>query len=81
VAPSDFLTAFSHETKPSTSITASTGSTVKAASLSPLPSISKQGTSDATSSRPGLAKIRTVSPYKWELEKKIGCSLPTLARN
>jgi hypothetical protein len=42
---------------------------VKAASLSPLPSISKQDTSDARSSRTGSTKIITVSPFKVDLQK------------
>ena len=46
LASSDFLTVLSHESTPSTSATqtASRGRIVKAASPSPLPSISKQGT-------------------------------------
>jgi hypothetical protein len=74
LAPSDFPTVFPHKTTPSTSViqTASTGRTVKAASLSPLPSIAKQRTSDARSSRPGSTKIIAVSPFKVELEKKRG---------
>jgi hypothetical protein len=60
---------------------ASTGTIVKAASLRSLSSISKQCTSDARSSRPGSAEFTTVSPHKWELEKKRGCSLPTLETN
>jgi len=66
LAPSDFPTIFVHETTPSTSAT----KTVKAASLSPLPSVSKQGTSDARSARPGSMKIITVSPFKVEQETK-----------
>ena len=66
LAPSDFPTVFSHETTPSNSAT----QTVKAASLSPLPSISKQGTSVARSARPGSTKIITVSPFNVDLEKK-----------
>jgi hypothetical protein len=74
VAPSGFPTVFSHETTPSTSSTptASTNRTVKAASLCPLPSVSKQDTSDARSSRCGSAKIITATPYKAELENKRG---------
>ena len=50
-------------------------SMVKVSRLSPLSSISKQGTTNARcrkSSRPGFAKIITSSPYKAELEKKRG---------
>ena len=58
VPPSDFPTVFSHEPAPSTSPTptASTCRIAKAVSLSPLPSVSKQGTTDARSSRPDSAK-------------------------
>ena len=48
----------------------STGRTVKAASLSPLHSVSKQDTSDARSSRPGSANIISVCPHTLTLEKK-----------
>jgi hypothetical protein len=48
----------------------STGRTVKFASLSPLPSVSKQDTSDARSSRPGAANIISVCPYTLAMEKK-----------
>jgi len=53
----------SHEPTPPTSAipTASTGTIVKAASLSSLPSIWKQETSDVRSSRPGCAKIKHLS--------------------
>jgi hypothetical protein len=43
---------------------------MKAASLNPLPAISKYGTSDARSSRSGSTKFITVSPFKVDLEKK-----------
>jgi len=43
---------------------------VKAASLSPLLSVAKQGTSDAGSCRPGSTKIITVFPNEENLEKK-----------
>ena len=48
MAGSDFPIVFSHEPKPSTLTkpTASTGRIVKAAGLSPLPSILQQGTND-----------------------------------
>jgi hypothetical protein len=83
VAPSCLSTVFSHETTPSTSATptTSTNRTVKAASLCPLPSISKQDTSDARSSRCGSAKIITASPYKAELEKKRGVKSADTGKN
>jgi len=43
---------------------------MKAASLSPLPSVEKQGTSDVGSYRPGSAKIITAFPNEQKLEKK-----------
>ena len=66
-APSDFPTVFLHEPTPSTSATAisSTGRIMKPASLSPLPSVSKQDTS-----RPGAANITSVCPYTVALDKK-----------
>jgi len=67
LAPSDFPTVFSsHETTPATSAT----QTVKAASVSQLSSISKQGKSDVRSARPGSTNIITVSLFKVEQEKK-----------
>ena len=57
VAPSDFPTVFPNEPTPSTAATPtnSAGRIMKASSLSPLPSILKQGTSDARSYMPGSA--------------------------
>jgi hypothetical protein len=52
---------------------------MKAARLSPLPSVAKQSTSDARPSRPGSAKIITTSSYKEQMEKKEGGSLQTQA--
>jgi hypothetical protein len=54
-APSDFPTVFPNEPTPSTAATptASAGRIVKASSLSPLSSVSKQGTSDVRSYIPG----------------------------
>jgi hypothetical protein len=74
MALSDFHTFFPHEPTPSTSATAtsSTGTTVKAASLSPLPSILKRRTSDAGSTRPGLATLVNMYIHKEELEKETG---------
>ena len=77
LAPSDFPAVLSNEPTlaPSATPTASTGSMVKVSHLSPLSSISKQGTTNARcrkSSRPGSAKIITASLYKTELEKKRG---------
>jgi len=68
----------SHEPTPygSATQTASTGRIVKAASLGPLPSVEKQGTSDVGSYRPGSAKIITAFPNEEKLEKK-WASLPT----
>jgi hypothetical protein len=43
---------------------------MKAASLSPLPSVEKQGTSDVGSYRPGSAKIIAPFPKEQKLEKK-----------
>jgi len=70
LTPFDFPTFFSHK-PPCTSDTqaASTGTSVNAESLSPPPSIEKQGTNDAIFVRRGSANITTVSPYKAELKK------------
>jgi hypothetical protein len=83
VAPSGFPTVFSHETTPSTSATptTSTNRTFTVASLCPLPSISKQDTCDARSSRCGSAKIITTTPYKAELEKKRGVKSADTGKN
>jgi hypothetical protein len=43
---------------------------VEQSRLSPLPSVSEQGTSDARSSRTGSANVINFSPYKTRLEKK-----------
>jgi hypothetical protein len=72
VALYDFLAGFSHE--PASSIpatpTAQVGGIVKAVRPSQLPSISKQGTSDVGSYRPGSGEIITTSSYKAQVEKK-----------
>jgi len=74
VAPSDFPTVLPHALTSSAlgDATSSTGKLAKAARRSPLPSNLKQGTNDAGSSRPGSAKIITISIYKAEMEKKTG---------
>lgn len=76
VAPSEFPTDVPHEPTSSTSAnaTSSTGRMLKAASLSSLPSILKQSTSDAGSSRPDSTKIIIISIYKAELKEKNGNS-------
>ena len=81
VAPSDFPTVFPHEPTPSTSANQQL-QLVEQSRLSPLPSVSEQGTRHARISRTGSANIIIFSPYKTRLEKKTKkeCALPTHAR-
>ena len=76
VAPSDCPTVFPNEPTPSTAATptASAGRIVKVSSLSPLPSILKQGTSAARSYLPGSAP-------NWSRHQGWWCSLQTHATN
>jgi len=75
VAP-DCPTVFPNEPTPYTAATptASAGRIVKASSLSPLPSVSKQGTSDARSYMPGSAP-------NWSRHRGWRCRLQTHATN
>jgi hypothetical protein len=72
-APFDFPTVFPHDLSPLTysHITASAGRIVEGGCTSQYTALlSKQGTSDATSSRTGSARFITISPCKKQMEKK-----------